>query len=151
MVACGGRWVRDEGNVGLCALAAESELDLGTPPGMRGCAEPLGWQCHGEPRASPENQDGSVLPKRWIGFRWTGLWAACPSLPKSHRLERESKERWTLSLKGGREEPSPYLSKRKREKAWEMSKFMEQTLIWSSADPTSQTILQSSPALWRPY
>lgn len=52
-----------------------------------------------------------------------------------------------MSLKVGREAPSPHLSERKKGKAWEMSKFVEQTLICSSANPTSQTILRRSPAL----
>lgn len=52
-----------------------------------------------------------------------------------------------MSLEVGREVPSPHLSKGKKGKAWEMSKFMEQTLICSSANPTSQTILRRSPAL----
>lgn len=52
-----------------------------------------------------------------------------------------------MSLKVGREEPSSYLSKRKKEKAWETSKFTEQTPVCSSANPTSQTILPRSPAL----
>lgn len=67
--------------------------------------------------------------------------------PKNHRLEREWKERQTVSLEVGREVPSPHLSKGEKGKAWEMSKFMEQTLICSSANPTSQTILRRSPAL----
>lgn len=52
-----------------------------------------------------------------------------------------------MSLKVGREEPSSYLSKRKKEKAWETSKFTEQTPVCSSANPTNQTILPRSPAL----